>query len=176
MENAVKTRICWSCEGGLSPDESHCPYCGADQEILAKTNEDRGSSYTLVNPESTVSPIPIPIYKPQVAEPSISPEDLLKAQVEAVTRKKEEKAPKIEEKVEEIEEEDVLPEEGIRSFVLSLILMIGGSTFLLFGLVLFLFSNEGFLTIHWNSAYWPYYLILSLPCLFFGWLQADKSS
>ncbi len=53
-------------------------------------------------------------------------------------------------------------------------LLLPGAVFFLFGLALYLFSQEGILTLRWNASYWSYYLVLSLPLLYFGWRQVPS--
>jgi hypothetical protein len=71
-----------------------------------------------------------------------------------------------------IEPQPLIDEElGVKSRaeILPMLLLIPGTFFLLFGLVLVLFSKEGLLTLHWNARYWFVYLLLSAPLIYFGW-------
>lgn len=52
---------------------------------------------------------------------------------------------------------------------LSFLLLLVGAIFLAFSLFLLIFSSQGVLTLSWNASYWFVYLLVSLPCLFFGW-------
>ena len=47
-----------------------------------------------------------------------------------------------------------------------------GTFFLLFALVLILFSDKGVLTLKWKASYWLVYLLAAFPLLFFGWKLA----
>ena len=51
-----------------------------------------------------------------------------------------------------------------------------GMHLLTLGLILFFFSDQGKLTLEWNSYYWFVYCLLSTPLLMFGWklLQNNK--
>lgn len=153
----------------MGMEDPFCPYCGQNQEAPPANREKSFTPpYKLVQP--TKVEIPAPMYKPQEAKPGPKPEDQLKAQVEAVTKKKE--APEVK---QEMESTTPLTQNAkMRSFLLSLIMTMCGSTFLLFGLCLFLFGNDGMLTVHWKSTHWYFYLSLAIPLLFFGWKHSNR--
>jgi hypothetical protein len=53
--------------------------------------------------------------------------------------------------------------------------LLSGAVFSLFGLVLFLFSNDdGFLRLKWNSAFWPFYLGLGAVLLILGFRAFNR--
>ena len=62
----------------------------------------------------------------------------------------------------------------LKEIVLPLLLLSAGSVFFLFGLVLFLFSSDGILTLEWNGHLWYAYFIISLPLTLFGWHTLQK--
>ena len=49
-----------------------------------------------------------------------------------------------------------------------------GSVFFLFGIILFLFADDGKLTLQWNGEYWIYFFSLSFPIFFLGWKYLQK--
>jgi hypothetical protein len=53
--------------------------------------------------------------------------------------------------------------------VFPILFLMAGSVFFLFGLILFLFSKDGMLTLQWASHNSLYFLVLSIPLIFFGW-------
>lgn len=62
-----------------------------------------------------------------------------------------------------------------KSIALSIAFMVAGSTFALFGLVLWLFSDvAGNLTLQWKAEYWFIYVLSSLPMVYLGW-KASQS-
>lgn len=62
-----------------------------------------------------------------------------------------------------------------KSIALSIAFMVAGTTFALFGLVLWLFAdNAGRLTLQWKTEYWFIYVLSSLPMIFLGW-KASRS-
>lgn len=64
--------------------------------------------------------------------------------------------------------EEARPQKQPREF-LPMLLMLPGAFFLLFGMILLLFSNDGTLTLEWNAHYWFFYLLLSVPLIYYGW-------
>lgn len=83
-----------------------------------------------------------------------------------------------EEEVESFDSEEEIKEEKKRSFsfsgwrgtVFSLILLMAGLFFLLFGFIITVFSENGFLTLQWSAQYWWAYFALALPLLAIGYL------
>lgn len=57
----------------------------------------------------------------------------------------------------------------LRQLALPVTLLSGGAIFLLFGIMLWLFSYKGSLVLTWKSEYWYAYLLLGVPMLFWGW-------
>lgn len=162
MEKGQKMRVCINCEGNMGIEDPFCPYCGQNQEAPPANRDKFAPPYKLVQPEI---PIPQPFYKPQEAKTVLKPEDQLKVQVSSVQKV---------EKAQEKNEEPLTQNAKMRSFLLSLILMMCGSTFLLFSLSLFLFGQDGVLTVHWRSSHWYVYSLLALPLLLIGWKHSNK--
>lgn len=52
---------------------------------------------------------------------------------------------------------------------LTFTLLLSGIVLFLFSLMLLFFSNDGVLTLQWDSDYWFIYLLISLPFLLLGW-------
>lgn len=166
MEKGIKTRICINCEGSMGMEDPFCPYCGQNQEAPPANRDKFTPPYKLVQPAK--AEIPQPLYKPQGTKPTIKPEEQLKSQVESIHKKMEESKP-----VEEASA-PLTQNAKMRSFLIALILTMCGSTFLLFGLSLFLFGQGGVLTVHWKSTHWYLYMLSSLPLIFFGWKNSNK--
>lgn len=187
MESVTKTKVCWNCEGRLSEGEGKCPYCGSDQAMNKVIGQDpHATPYRLVKPQDEAQ-IPIPAYRPhqvvdalqeQVAAnrmreaptPPYRPSpavhvasDDLQAQVAASRTRLDDEPSLI---AQEAPEPQALTQQELqRTWLGSLILSLAGSTFLLFGLALYLFGTEGVFQVRWNSNWWPVYLSLSLPML-----------
>lgn len=58
--------------------------------------------------------------------------------------------------------------------LLPMFLLIPGVFFLLFGMIMFLFSREGVLSLSWDAHYWFIYLGGALPLLYYGWRLLQK--
>lgn len=56
---------------------------------------------------------------------------------------------------------------------ISLILLLPGVVFALFGLLLLFFSEEGVLTLHWNKNLAFFYFLGAVPLIFLGWRAAS---
>jgi hypothetical protein len=143
---------CPNCEELIHPYATSCPYCSSD---LSREEVD----VSLPEQEE----IPEAPYQVQ-HEAALDPE-----QVESPFRF-------VGSEEEPIEEEPVVgesppPSEGEDLLVVlkPMAMLLGGMVFLLFGLALFLFARNGVLTLNWNGSWWPFYLVTSLPMLFFGW-------
>lgn len=50
----------------------------------------------------------------------------------------------------------------------ALLLLLPGAIFLLFAMILILFSQDGHLSLQWNAKYWFVYLVVSAPMLYIG--------
>jgi hypothetical protein len=69
--------------------------------------------------------------------------------------------------VEGVAAQAVLEKEE-KSLLTPLLTLISGSSLLLFGLSLWLFSERGRLTLSWSDDLAPVFLLVALPLLFFG--------
>ncbi len=149
MTATPKKKLCWNCEGRVSLAEENCPYCAV---YLGPAPDENGESKDILAP-------PYRIVESEEENIPASPYALKKEDQEQ----------------EESEETDLsYAKTDVKEVVLPLGLLSSGTLFLLFGLVLWMFSENGTFTLTWNGDYWYYYLILSLPLLFFGWRALKK--
>lgn len=140
MNPTPKLKLCWNCEGRVSFKDENCPFCAV--YLHPESNEDDEDESSLAPPYHVIS-----------GQDSIIP-----------------KAPyRSEDAVETEKTPFSLPADDLKQILTPLILLLFGSAFLLFGLVLLLFSHDGVLTLRWNGNIWFAYVILALPLLFFGW-------
>jgi hypothetical protein len=63
---------------------------------------------------------------------------------------------------------------SLNGMLFALAFLFFGTTFFLFSVALALFSEDGVLTLHWNSHLWPFLFIASLASLFVGWQLTAK--
>lgn len=148
----TKKKLCWNCDGNVPLRAEHCPYCGVYieqsvdvDEAEDQEEEDHAPPYTM----SASKKAPAPPY-------STAPKKL--------------KAPQSEPKVARpAVTHAAVPKEQLRKVVLPLLLLICGSVFALFGLVLLLFSDNGVFVLKWNGDHWPFYLGTGIVFLAIGW-------
>lgn len=147
MNKPTKKRLCWNCDGSVSTEAEVCPYCGVS---VAPASLD-GTSQSFA-----------PLYQPAAHTHATPPTPTYtrsehKEEAVAATIQEEEQNPRDASFIE------------FKNVLWAVSLLLTGSVFLLFGLTLTMFSHHGVLTLQWNADIWPLYLILALPCMFFGW-------
>lgn len=149
MSAIPKKKLCWHCEGSIERNVDNCPFCGV--YIHAPEEEEAAAPW---NPSFRITS--------------------LNAHRSSV--KEEESQEENEEEVNEIKslEGDIISFDQIQKDLLPLILLLIGSSFFLFGIVLYLFSYEGVLTLQWNGDNWIYYVLTAIPSLVFGWWYLNK--
>lgn len=173
MSGVVKKKLCWNCDASVPLDSETCLYCGVGV-TSAISEED----------EEPVVAMPPPLYgKPTPrgtppAQPSAPSQNYVKEPQVALNKKRiippqtgtRPKAP-----VMKLREEAAdMPHEALSiqrqpNTMLSLFLLLGGSTFFLFGLVILLFSDQGALILRWNRDQALIYLGLGCVFLLAGW-------
>lgn len=146
MTAKTKKKLCWNCEGNVSIQDASCPYCGVSVENTPIMGNDAvtksiHSPYQLVNTPG--QPLPSASYTdPEKEKDNENPTE----------GKKEPSS------------------EEMKNITLSLILLLLGMALVIFGLILWIFSNKnGVLTLSWNSSYWFLYILIGLPMLYAGW-------
>lgn len=145
--NAIpKKKMCWNCEGRVAFSDENCPYCGVYL-----------SSSSLINPQNESS-THIPPYR-------TGSDKSIPASPYGMNKDVEEE--KTEDTTESVQEEALNPTQS--STVLPFVLLLASSVFLVFGLILLVFSNQGTLTLQWNASYWFVYLGTAAVLLFIGW-------
>lgn len=168
MLSTDNQRQCSRCEEYIHPQSTSCPYCGIDLTTSKNANPTVAPQPNplIINLSKPLNPLAIPAspYTPSANSlPIPAPEASFK----------ENHAPH---KLPEAPEE-APSNASARSFFMlltPLLLLLSGSIFSLFGAILALYSEGGVFTLHWNSSYWPLYLGLAAPLLFFGWRALNK--
>lgn len=148
MTTTPKKKLCWNCEGRVSLEEENCPYCAV---YLGPAPNENGTSKDILAPpyrlvESEEDTIPSSPYS-DASEESTSEE----------------------------ETDFSVAKSDMKDVVLPLGLLSAGSLFFLFGLVLYIFSENGVFTLSWNGEYWYYYLVMAFPMLFVGWRALQRT-
>ncbi len=145
MSAVPKKKLCWNCEGNIVTNIDNCPYCGV--YVHSSEMDEINDWHAPYTGETKTEEIPSPFYK-------LHPEQ------------------------EIVNDSSQVPEntpslslfEQLKKDVLPTLLLMAGSVFFLFGLVLVLFSHEGTLTLQWNGNLWPYFLIGSIIFIAVGWI------
>ncbi|WP_068468648.1 hypothetical protein [Candidatus Protochlamydia phocaeensis] len=149
MSAVPQKKLCWNCDGNVSKEIDNCPYCGV--YLHAGQEEEDASSWGFSS-SSKKEEIPAPLYQVNgdIANSTLSSKS-----------------------EEEDEEASVSPASltlaQLKQDVFPLLLLMFGSVFFLFGIILLLFSQNGTLTLQWDSHYWPFFLLLSFPAIYLGW-------
>ncbi|NGX58641.1 MAG: hypothetical protein K940chlam3_01549, partial [Chlamydiae bacterium] len=148
MTTIKKTKLCWNCEGVVDRSSENCVYCGV---YLHPEKEETDGFDSDVSRSPLYTPEDDQDIELQEHQPHYQTED---------------------EKIlnEEIHGDDikVTVSEDIRGVILPLLFLLAGSVFLLFGLILYFFSNDGVFVLKWNANYWFIYLLFSFPFLYIG--------
>lgn len=144
--NAVpKKKLCWNCEGNISRDIDNCPYCAVYLHV--DENSNWSPSY---QPSSKTEEIPSPLYqKEQDSEEDHQEQDSSQEDAENFNWS--------------------LLMRQLKQDIFPLLFLMMGSVFFLFGVVLWLFAQNGTLTLQWQGDHGLYFLIAALPLMLLGW-------
>lgn len=144
--NAIsKNKLCWNCEANVSVTDENCPYCGVGvQNSLLQGYQNEFS----------------PPYRMGKGNQTVIPESPYKDEES--------------QQVEDVVQEEAEEASEFKIFLIAMLMMLSGSVFFLFGIVLALFSKDGVFILQWNGSYWYAYLILAVPLLFFGWNAVQR--
>lgn len=146
MSAIPKKKLCWNCEGIVSKDIDNCPYCAVYLHATDSTEEKE-----------------TPFWNPYRANRLDEDEE----QAEEEEEKSETRNP-LSFNFSTIFSSAVA--QKFKQDVLSILFLMTGSLFFLFGTILFLFSDEkGFFTLQWKADNWGYFLCSALFLLYFGW-------
>lgn len=153
MSSNLKKKLCWNCEGRVSFSQENCPFCGV---YLSPTENTKGHAN-----ESQL----VPPYKMAAEDEGVPASPY--AQDQSPKKTSEKALPQ--EALQEMGEKD-----EFKQLVIAMCALIIGSGLALFGLVLFLFSQDGALLLRWEASYWYAYLVLAVPMLAIGWRSLQK--
>jgi len=148
MKVKKRQKMCYNCEGEIDLDVIVCPFCAAD--LREEKPEQQRPSY---NPTSTVKHLNTQqsLYPPHYVAKPVSQEQTPP-----------EEAPM----TESFEEE--------KSVIGPTILLTLGAQLLLFGLLMFFFSEKGVMVLKWDARFWFLYLFASVPLLIFGYKSLSR--
>lgn len=155
--------MCTQCDARISITAQECPYCSAD---LFEPPQEAGSSslFTSQSLQTSLNSLYAPPYG---SKPQTPPADPLKKSIESFKE-----APKIPTASPAAIPEEKTEEKSIFGPVLMLSC---ASNFIVLGLLQCFFSENGKLSVEWDSSYWFIFCLLALPLFFFGYKKLDQS-
>lgn len=164
MKPVDRQKMCAHCEGRIAVEATSCPYCG--MPLIGETDGATASASMggLSSQESLSSLYPPPYSNrnfPSMKTDSKDMQSKFKAP-QALVDNPFAKMPLTSTAV--ATEKSVEDKEGF----MPLIFVLLGSNLLTLGLMQAIFSEGGFLRLEWNSKYWFYYCLVSIPLLYLG--------
>lgn len=150
MSALPKKKLCWNCEGRVAYSDENCTYCGVYLSSSSLINQ---------NDESSTHIAPLAPYRPKKEDTSI-PHASFKNNFNEESGDSDQ---------DELEDMTPEAENSQHSGLLPFCLLLSGSIFFIFGLILFIFSRQGMLTLQWDASYWFLYLGVAAILLFLGW-------
>jgi hypothetical protein len=146
----TKKKLCWNCEGSVARDALNCPYCG----VYLRRDEDNDD---YEDEEDAITP---PYRIESFAKNAVPQAPYATPESAAIST------------TPVAESKPILSTKTLndwKTVFIPLLLLLSGSIFLVFGMILLLFSSGGLLTVQWRGSLWIWYLVLALPLLYFGW-------
>ena len=151
MDKKDKKKLCAQCEGTIPYQLTHCPFCGYEPqkknpaELLADASAQNAGLSSLYNP---------PYLSKSIGE---SRKETTQEQINPY------------QELTEGKEDIQAVENHLAKMELIVILLISiGGQFMMLGLMLLLFSVDGYVTLQWKSKYWYFYCIFSIPFILLG--------
>lgn len=135
-----RQKLCQNCDGEVDLDVIFCPYCGAD---LLEEKPDRPDESSF---EKSSQKLYSPPYSPK----------------KSIALNLDEEDPPAK---EETDEKPVLSK---NTFWATFLFTLGVQAFLM-GILLFIFSENGVVHLKFDAKMWLFYLVFSIPMLYFGW-------
>lgn len=186
MATVSNKKLCWNCEGEVYRHATYCPYCGCSVGNVAPEEMPPEAQHHEMpvshHQEATVPPpayqkAPVQDEAPPSPYQQANPYDLNGSYQQQPYQENWEETPhQYGAEMQEKEEEASSPFDHLRDHPMTpLVLLLPGSIFAFFGLMLLLFSQDGSLSLTWNANYWYLYLLAASPLLYYGWTTFDSS-
>jgi hypothetical protein len=167
MKTADRQKLCSHCDGRIPLEAITCPYCNAEQVNMPSSPQSSFKSPTPSTPSSS-------LYSPPYAGKGLRYSIADEPQQEPVAKKSEmykeapslgsnhsaHSLPPVEKAGEPLQEES--------HHFWPLLMLSLASILCTVGLLQCFFSENGFLTLEWDSNYWFLYCLVALPLFFFG--------
>ncbi len=139
-----RRKLCWECGGEVPQSAEQCPFCGAAFEVVSTEEGETDAFFSQSSGSADFysdSEPPKPLYQP--IDESVPQEE--------VSDEEEEKA-----------------DGSARQQLICLCFLIPGFALLLFGIIMFFFSQEGYLTLKWDASWGMFIFALSALFIYFG--------
>lgn len=147
MSAIPKKKLCWNCDGNVSKEVDNCPYCGV--YLHASEIEEENSLWNYSSPSTKA-------WEPEEETSEVAEEE---SEEQVITSSA----------IPFFQHSPAISQE-IKRDVLSVLFLMTGSIFFLFGTILFLFADEqGNFTLQWKASYWIYFFSAAVPLLYMGW-------
>ncbi len=161
MKPVEKQKMCPSCDGRIPIDSEVCPYC--TQEFQTQPLKSQSSLFQSQSLEDSLASLYKPPY--QSKRPSHDPLPIEKSS--SISSKNVEASLYGNQRQEELLQEP-------KGSLLSIILLLSAGHLFVFGILLFVFAQNGVLHLEWNANNWFFYCLGAIPLLYFGWKQLQK--
>lgn len=139
-----RRKLCWECGGEVPESAEQCPFCGAAFEVESADASDTDAFFSQSHASADYysdSEPPRPLYQP--IDEGASQE-------------------------EGFSSEEDKSDGASRQQLICLCLLIPGFALLLFGIIMFFFSQEGYLTLKWDASWGMFIFALSALFIYFG--------
>lgn len=185
MSGPVKKKLCWNCDASVPLESDTCLYCGvAVASAISEGDEEEEPRVAMPpplygKPASRAAP-GASSHSMQQQGQAMPPQGLQagpQAGMNAMNKKRVpppqpafrgKPAMKIREEAADVQQETLSLQKQPNTLI-ALFLLLGGSTFFLFGLVIMLFSDQGALILRWNRDQALIYLGVGCCFLLAGW-------
>lgn len=148
MSAVPQKKMCWNCEGSVDRDVDNCSYCGVylhgTEEGLPRAPWSPAETSASSNSTHSTEEIPETITPLQSTHLDFHAHDFSHLF------------------------------NHLKQELFPLLFLMLGSIFFLFGVVLFLFSQNGTLTLQWKEESALYFLIFAFPLLSVGWILLQR--
>lgn len=139
-----RRKLCWECGGEVPYSAEQCPFCGAVFEVGDPKESETEAFFNQSSESSDLfsdGQDPKPLYQPIDEDAPLE---------------------------EEVPTEEEKPDAESRQQLICLCLLIPGFALLLFGIIMFFFSQEGYLTLKWNASWGMFIFALAALFIYFG--------
>lgn len=157
-------KMCSQCDGRIPIDATECPYCGTEQTLESKFSAKAEPMSHHQSLNDSLSSLYAPPYSAKNTSSFMEEKKDFTLKKPSYTQEYSPTAQPTPPIKTEAEEET----ETAKSTFWPILLLSIGTNLLLIGLLQLFFSDNGRLTLEWDSSYWFLYCLISLPLFYFG--------